>query len=111
MIFRAERQSDTTLPITFYKEEPSWYIKVLHCKVFPQSERNPLGAVSSGYINLKGLLVSIRRVPRTGNLKSDKYTVENIALYTSSEESPFDESVLFAPDTFDSLVLINSSYY
>ncbi|KAI4231912.1 MAG: hypothetical protein LQ349_005304, partial [Xanthoria aureola] len=70
VIFRAERQSDTNFLRNYYKEEPSWCIEVLHCKVFPQSERNPLGAVSSGYIDLKGLLISIRRSPRTGDSKS-----------------------------------------
>lgn len=94
----------------YEKQEPSWCAEILHCKVFPQSERSPLGAVETGYIDIKGFLIPIGRVPKAGGSNPDKCSVEDVAIDTDLEYER-GESDVFAPDSIDSLALIDSSCY
>ncbi|KAL8644630.1 MAG: hypothetical protein Q9226_007669 [Calogaya cf. arnoldii] len=110
VLFRTEREPDMSFG-NFKKQEPSWCAEILDCKVFPQSERNPLGAVKTGYIDIKGSLIPIRRVSKADERKPDKCDVENIALNINDEYKHAKKPQLFAPDSVDSLALINSSCY
>ncbi|KAL8966375.1 MAG: hypothetical protein Q9183_003397 [Haloplaca sp. 2 TL-2023] len=108
--FRAEREPDVSLG-KFKKEEPSWCVEILHCKVFPRSEQNPLGAVDTGYIDIKGLLIPIRRLSPNRGSKPDERIVDDISLFTPGQKYTVDKSDLFAPDSLDSLALITASCY
>lgn len=109
VIFRTEREPDLSL-WTSKKEEPSWCMEILHCKVFPRSERNLFGAVETGYVDIKGFLIPIQRVSKDGGSKPDKCNVEDVALVTGNGYKLV-KSDIFAPDSVDSLALINSLCY
>ncbi|KAL8847616.1 MAG: hypothetical protein Q9221_007346 [Calogaya cf. arnoldii] len=106
VVFRTEREPYMSFG-NYEKEEPSWCAEIMDFKVFPQSERNPLGAVKNGHIDIKGSLVPIRRVSKSDDLKPDKCDVGDIALNTNDEYE--EKPQLFAPDSIDSLALIDWS--
>lgn len=95
------------------QERPDWYIEVLDCSVTPRSQRNPWGAVETAFLELKGSLVPIKRVPITGDPRPDGCEVEDVALAVG-ESSPFatiNRVEIFAPDSIDALALIDATCY
>ncbi|KAL8863988.1 MAG: hypothetical protein Q9198_010179 [Flavoplaca austrocitrina] len=111
IIFRTKREPNSSYIEHLKKEEPNWCAEILDCKIFPQSERNPLGAVKAGYIDIKGLLIPIRRVPKDFRSRSDACDVEDVALVSADGKYNVNESEIFAPDSKSSLALIDSSCY
>ena len=107
--FRTEREPDLSFE-KYETEEPSWCMEILHCIVLPRSEHSPFGAVETGYIDIKGFLIPIRRVSKDADSKPDKCNVEDVALGTG-DEYKVDKSDIFAPDSIDSLGLIDSLCY
>ncbi|KAL9624908.1 MAG: hypothetical protein Q9160_000955 [Pyrenula sp. 1 TL-2023] len=106
--FRTEREPDLSFG-KYTVEEPRWCIEILHWDITPQSKGNPFGAVKAGYLDIKGFLMPLRRVP-IEDQNTNQCDVEDIAL-ASEENYSKAESDLFAPDLVDSLASIDSSCY
>lgn len=85
-------------------------MEILHCKVFPRSDHNPVGAAETGYVGIKGILIPSQRVSKDYNSDRNKCNVEVVALVTG-DGSKVGESEIFAPDSIDSLILINSTCF
>ncbi|KAL9634293.1 MAG: hypothetical protein Q9204_003058 [Flavoplaca sp. TL-2023a] len=110
IIFRTKRDPDLSFG-NYEKEEPKWCAEILDCKIFPQSERNPLGAVKAGYIDIKGLLIPIRRVPKGTSSRFGAFNIEDAALVFTGAEDRVYESEIFAPDSNDTLASTKFSCY
>ena len=92
------------------RTEPTWCIEIMACSVTPLSARNPFGAVQTAYMDVKGLLLPIRRVPRHEKDQFDRCAVEDVALL-ECEGLLFFRTDLFAPDSLDALERLDSSCY
>ncbi|KAL9032367.1 MAG: hypothetical protein Q9180_006542 [Flavoplaca navasiana] len=110
IIFRTKREPDISLG-NYEKEEPKWCAEILDCKIFPQSERNPLGAVKAGYIDIKGHLIPLRRVSKDISSRFGAFDVEDAALVFTGADDRVYESGIFAPDSNDSLASTKFSCY
>lgn len=60
--------------------------------------------MQTGYIDINGLLVPVRRVSKDDGSKIDECNVEDVALATAAA-SKWEKTEIFAPDTVDSLAL------
>lgn len=111
IIFRIKSEPELLLFQYGIGEEPEWCAEILDCKIFPQSEVNPLGAVKAGYIDIRGLLIPIQRVSKDSSSRSDGCDVDDITLIFTGDKNQLHTPVFFVPDSNNSLDLVDSSCY
>ena len=90
--------------------EPTWCIQIRASSVTPLSARSPFGAVQTAYIDVKGLLLPIRRIPRQEGNQVDRCGAENVGLL-DCYDAMFHKTDLFAPDSLEALERLDSSCY
>ena len=83
----------------------------MDCSVTPRDERNPFGAVEAAYVDVKGLLMPIQRVPGSSLDRPDRCSVDDVALTEIDRRYYCNNSDVFSPDSIEALDEINSSCY
>lgn len=92
------------------RASPEWLIEILQCSVVLQSEPNHFGAVTSGQVIVRCMLIPLRRVSGANNRRPDKCPVNDIA-FTSGNDTMDRSCDVFAPDSFEALDLTDTSCY
>ena len=93
-------------------DQPSWCIEIMGCSMMPRNEQFPFGAVQAAHIDVKGVLMPIRRV--SGQVWSahstDRCAIDDLALLKADGSLPYHLSTdLFAPDSVKALEKIDDS--
>ena len=113
--FRTQREPDL-IPFgeidQSHRDQPIWCIEIMGCSVMPRNEHIPFGAVQAAHIDIKGVLMPIRRV--SGKVwsayKNDRCAIDDLALLEANGCVPdYPTTDLFAPDSIEALEKIGAS--
>ena len=108
--FRIQREP-CLVPDQEMPDEPEWFIEIVDCGVTLKDERNPFGAVQTAYLDVKGILAPIRRVPGSSWRRPDQCAVDDVALIESDRNPDHNNTDIFSPDSMEALEKIDSSCY
>ncbi|MCJ1314225.1 hypothetical protein MMC25_007905 [Agyrium rufum] len=90
---------------------PKWCAEILSHGITSRIPSNPFGAVTSGYLKIKGTLMPIKIVSKDTEHTPDGFETETIAFDIGKSEHRPGQTYIFAPDSLDALPLIRSSCF